>query len=230
MFRLKICGITNETDARLVAEAGADAIGLNFFSKSRRFVAPSRAREIAAALPPGVWKVGVFVNHSTDQIGELVETIGLDCIQLHGDEPAAILSRLPSNTRLVRAFQCGESGLAPLARYLEDCRSHGRVPDAVLIDADAGGDFGGSGRRADWTRIAKERSLAAPLPVILAGGLTPDTVAEAIRITRPDGVDVASGVEDRPGCKSAALIRQFVAEARSAFSRSQSEASSRRMT
>ena len=195
MFRIKICGITNVNDALAAASAGADAIGLNFFRKSRRFVEPQVAREIAAALPVDVLKVGVFVNHSDAEIAEVVDQVKLDCVQLHGDEAPESLAALPASVRVIRAYRCGISGLSELARYLEACRSCGRMPDAVLIDADANGEFGGTGRVADWSRIAKERDALGGIPLILAGGLTPDNVSSAIAAVRPDGVDVASGVE-----------------------------------
>lgn len=217
MFRIKICGITNVADARVAAEAGADALGLNFFSKSRRFVASAAAREIAAAVPAGVTRVGVFVNQSAAEISQIITALGLDCVQLHGDEPAEIVSELPVDVKIVRAFRCGRAGLAPLASYLKSCCAVGRVPDLVLVDADAAGEFGGSGQRADWARVARERDLIRGVPLVLAGGLAPENVAEAIATVRPDGVDVASGVESSPGNKDAAKVRGFVAAARAAF-------------
>jgi phosphoribosylanthranilate isomerase len=219
MFRIKICGITNEADARAAADAGADAVGFNFFRKSRRFVEPDAARRIAADLPAGVMRVGVFVNHSADEIANIVETVKLDCVQLHGDEPATILAELLTTVKIVRTFRCGGDGLAPLAKHWDESRKWGRMPDAVLIDADAGADFGGSGARADWPRIAADRGLLADVRLVLAGGLEPDNVAAAIAAVRPDGVDVASGVERYPGQKDATLIQRFVAEARAALAR-----------
>jgi phosphoribosylanthranilate isomerase len=217
MFGIKICGITNEADARAAADAGADAVGLNFFRKSRRFVEPDIARRIAAAMPAGVMRVGVFVNHSVGEIANIVESVGLDCVQLHGDEPATLLGELPATLKIVRAFRCGSDGLAPLAHYLDECLRLGRVPDAVLVDADAGAEYGGSGQRADWARIAADRELVGDVFLVLAGGLRPDNVAAAIGFVRPDGVDTASGVEIQPGEKDASLVRRFVAEARAAL-------------
>jgi phosphoribosylanthranilate isomerase len=138
-------------------------------------------------------------------------------VQLHGDERPEYLSRLPRKVSIVRAYRCGAQGLAPLRVYLDECRSLGRTPDAVLIDADAQGEFGGTGRVADWNRIAEERDLVGGVRLILSGGLTPANVAESIAAVQPDGVDVASGVESAPGRKDAALIQQFVAAARYAF-------------
>lgn len=217
MFRIKICGITNLNDALAAVDAGADAVGLNFFSKSRRFVDIGTAREIVAALPTGVSKVGVFVNHEAGEIAEILKHVELDFVQLHGDEPPTLLGQLPKNVGIVRAFRGGKEGLVKVSRYLDECRFLGRLPDAVLIDADAGTQFGGTGLLADWTLIAEQRAALAGLPLLLAGGLTPDNVAEAIAAVRPDGVDVASGVEREPGLKDKDLVTRFIAVARNAF-------------
>jgi phosphoribosylanthranilate isomerase len=218
-FRIKICGVTNRDDARAAADAGADAIGLNFFSKSRRFIDPLTARKVADEIPNRIMKVGVFVNHDAAEIVETVELVGLDAVQLQGDEPAKLLAELPVHLPIVRAHRCGREGLASLSRYLEECRSAGRLPDAVLIDADAGTDFGGSGKISDWATIARDRESLSGLPLILAGGLTPNNVAAAINAVSPDGVDVATGVEREPGSKDAELVTRFIAAARDAFAR-----------
>jgi phosphoribosylanthranilate isomerase len=218
MFRIKICGITNVDDARAAADGGADAVGFNFFSKSRRFVEPETARQVALALPPGIKRVGVFVNHDAPEIIAIKSFVGLDAIQLHGAERAEQLANLPADAILVRAYRCGGDGLAPLAHYLDGCRAAGRSPDAVLIDADAGSEFGGTGRAADWTRITHERAMLGGLPLILAGGLTPANVAAAIQAVRPAGVDVATGVECLPGIKDRELMMRFIEAARQGFS------------
>jgi phosphoribosylanthranilate isomerase len=215
-FWIKICGITNLDDARAAADAGADALGLNFFNKSRRFVEPHQARLIADSLPANILKVGVFVNHDADQITEIVRQVGLDAVQLHGDERPGLFTHLPTNVRIVRAHRCGRDGLVPLASYLDECHSLGRMPDAVLIDADAGISFGGSGNLADWALIRQQKDVLGGLPLVLAGGLTPDNVAAAIEAVSPNGVDVASGVECEPGQKDADLIARFVKTAREA--------------
>ena len=162
-------------------------------------------------------KVGVFVNHDVDEITAIVDQVKLDCVQLHGDEMPETLSALPQNVRVVRAHRCSAQGLSDLARYLNKCQSRGRVPDAVLIDADANGEFGGTGRVADWARITNDRDALGGIPLILAGGLTPDNVRHAIAAVRPDGVDVASGVEKNPAAKDHELIARFVDSARQAF-------------
>jgi phosphoribosylanthranilate isomerase len=217
MFRTKICGITNWPDAKAAVDAGADALGFNFYRRSKRFVEHEPTWHITTKLPADVISVGVFVNHAVNDIEETIEHLRLDCVQLHGEEPPTFLAELPKSVKIVRAFRCGAEGLAPLAEYLSECRAVGRMPDAVLIDADAGDDYGGSGAPADWARVAKDRRLIGNLSVILAGGLTPENVAAAITAVRPDGVDVASGVESSPGCKDANLVRRFVAEAQTAL-------------
>ena len=218
MFRIKICGITNVQDALTAASAGADAIGLNFYAKSQRFVKPDVAKKIAAAVPKGMTRVGVFVNATADEIATLVARVPLDFVQLHGDEPAALLAQLPKDALLIRAVRCGYEGLAPLARFISECRMHGRLPDAVLIDANASSDYGGTGQIADWQQIMRQREILDGVPLILAGGLTPTNVGDAIGLVHPDAVDVASGVENEPGRKNATLVAQFVASARLAFS------------
>jgi phosphoribosylanthranilate isomerase len=217
LFRIKICGITSVGDGRAAAGAGADAIGLNFWQQSKRYVRPEAAREIAAALPAGVTKVGVFVNATAEAIASIADEVGLDWIQLHGNEPAELLAKLPSWVPILRAFRCGTNGFEQLTTFLTESREVGRAPDAVLVDADAAGDFGGTGECVDWSRVARDRDLLAGMPLVLAGGLTPRNVAAAIQSVRPDGVDVASGVESRPGRKDAVLVEQFVAAARAGF-------------
>jgi phosphoribosylanthranilate isomerase len=219
MFHIKICGITSVHDAQMAARAGADAIGLNFWPRSKRYVELESARDIVAALTGDVAKVGVFVNASAEKIATTVERVGLDWIQLHGDEPAEVLAKLPPDIPILRAFRCGDDGLASLVKFLAASQTAGRSPDAVLIDAAADREYGGTGRRADWARIAEDRNLIGELPLVLAGGLTPLNVEAAIDAVRPTGVDVASGVESQPGRKNAALVDQFVSAAKAGFSR-----------
>jgi phosphoribosylanthranilate isomerase len=218
-FLVKICGITNSADAKAATDAGADAIGFNFFNKSRRFIKPAAARRIIEELPDRMLKVGVFVNKSAPDIASIVAEARLNAVQLHGDEPATILSQLPTHVRIVRAYRCTNEGLAPLERYLDECHSLGRMPDAVLIDADAGTAYGGSGELADWTLIREQQAALGGLPLILAGGLNPENVAAAVEAVKPAGVDVSSGVEREPGIKDAQRIEKFIAASREAASR-----------
>jgi phosphoribosylanthranilate isomerase len=219
VFRIKICGMTSIDDARAAVDAGADAIGLNFYQRSRRYILPEQAEQIAAAVPGEVTTVGVFVNATAEEINQIVDRVGLNCAQLHGDEPPTLSAQLPAQVLIVRAYRCGEEGLTPLAHHLTTCRARGRAPDAVLVDADARSDYGGTGRAADWSLVAKEREALGDVPLILAGGLTPENVGEAIAVVRPDGVDVASGVESGPGRKDAVLVARFIAAARDALDR-----------
>ena len=211
MFRIKICGITTVEDALLAAEAGADAIGLNFYERSPRYVTTERAKEICEALPASVAKVGVFVNSLPKGIVATAERVGLSAIQLHGDEGPdflGLLGKLP----VIKAFRCRESTLSSVRAFLDLCPESSH-PAAVLLDAHAPGNYGGTGEILDWQRLHAERHQLLGLPLILAGGLTPQNVAEAIRIAQPDAVDTASGVETSPGKKDAVKVRAFVAAA-----------------
>jgi phosphoribosylanthranilate isomerase len=218
-FLVKICGITSAVDAHAATDAGADALGFNFFNKSRRFIEPAAARQIVDELPDRMLKVGVFVNKSASEIASIVAEARLNAVQLHGDEPATILSQLPTHVRIVRAYRCTGEGLAPLERYLDECHSLGRMPDAVLIDSDAGAAYGGTGEQADWRLIREQQSALGGLPLILAGGLTSENVAGAIEAVRPAGVDVASGVEREPGIKDPQRIAEFISASRKAAAR-----------
>jgi phosphoribosylanthranilate isomerase len=224
MLRIKICGITNEADALAAAHAGADTIGLNFYPKSPRFIAPGFAWTILRAVPPQMGRVGVVVNEDSDTINRLLLGLGsiprggLQAIQLHGDEPPEILRTIRAKP-LIRARRFTDDGIAAIAADLEVCEKTGRLPDAVLIDAATPGRYGGTGTTVSWSGLADYRRWLRNVPLILAGGLTPDNVSEAIRVVRPHGVDVASGVESSPGKKDHAKVRDFVAAAREAFAR-----------
>ncbi|MCY2993248.1 MAG: phosphoribosylanthranilate isomerase [Planctomycetota bacterium] len=219
LFRIKICGITSVADAILAAESGADAVGLNFFPRSPRCVSPELARSIARALPPSVRKVGVFVNSPAEDVLRTAESVGLDLLQVHGDETPEDLCRLGS-WPLLRAFRLDSSGLGPVLGYLDHGRELGRLPEAILVDAFRPGAYGGTGTVADWKLVRDLGSRLAELPVVLAGGLTPANVAAAIAAAAPAAVDTASGVESSPGHKEAVLVRQFVQRALAAFAQS----------
>ncbi len=224
MFRVKICGITSEADARAVAAAGADAVGLNFFEKSPRFLVPERAEAVAAALPRGVVRVGLFVNATATRIRETWDQVGLDLIQLHGDEPPEFLRELKRRpVAVMRAFRLGEEGLAPILSYLRACRELNCVPELVLIDSYRKGHYGGTGAMADWDAAKRYPLDKWYPPFVLAGGLTAENVGEAIRTVYPSGVDTASGVETAPGKKDGKMVRRFVQAAREAFRALQSE-------
>jgi len=238
IFRVKICGITSVDDARAVAAAGADAVGLNFYAKSPRHVSVEKAREIVAALPREMVKVGLFVNAPAEEVCQTFDALGLDLIQLHGDEPPVYLTHL-GDRPVMRAFRFGPGGLQspkfldpdqPVRRtprvpdalesmgsYLGHCGRLGCTPRLVLADSYVEGTYGGSGRVADWERL-KGYPFGSPCPpLVLAGGLTPENVGEAIRTVRPAAVDTASGVESSPGRKDPAAVAAFVRAARHAF-------------
>jgi phosphoribosylanthranilate isomerase len=234
MFTIKICGVTTPEDALLAAEAGADAIGLNFYARSPRYVAPEPAAEIVRRLHERysgerLKVVGVFVNAALEQILSTIELLqaaagnqspaGL-VIQLHGDEPPEFLSELcrqRPDVPVVRAFRCRGADLRAEADYVQQCHALGALPHAALVDAYAPGNFGGTGQCIDWQAVAAGRQHLGGVPVILAGGLTAENVAAAIAAARPDGVDVASGVESAPGRKDAAKVAAFIAAARRAL-------------
>jgi phosphoribosylanthranilate isomerase len=216
MFAIKICGVTSVDDARAVAAAGADAIGLNFYAGSPRFLPLERAQHVAANIPANVLRVGLFVDAPAETICGAYDALGLDLIQLHGDEPPEFLAEL-GDRPVMRAFRVGAEGLRPVADYLGRCRELGTVPAMVLVDAFVADQRGGTGKTADWDALVAERHLLGDAKLVLAGGLTPDNVADAIRRVRPDAVDTASGVESSPGQKDHDAVRRFVAAARQAF-------------
>lgn len=216
MFRVKICGITHVQDGLQAVAAGADAVGLNFFTGSRRYVAPQIAREIVLSLPPGSKKVGVFVNAAADEVRELARLVGLDVIQLHGDEPPELIAEL-SDWPVVRAFRLDARGWEPCCQYIDRCQKHGALPSALLVDGFQTGEYGGTGTLPDWTIAAKYHEVGIGLPLLLAGGLRYENVAAAIAAVQPYGVDTASGVESSPGRKDAAKVAAFVAAARRAL-------------
>lgn len=204
-FLIKVCGVTTPEDAAAAVVAGAGAVGVNFSPRSKRYVgSEANAAEVLAAVPPGVLKVGVFVNVAPDAVQATADRIGLDRVQLHGDERPQDYTALPASV-LVRAVRVKDA--ASLAEA--DAWNAG----LYLYDA-FGPGYGGGGVRAPWAAIAA--CDRARRPFLLAGGLTPDNVAEAIQLVRPDGVDVASGVESAPGRKDAALLAAFVRAARAA--------------
>ena len=217
MFRVKICGITNVEDAVAAVEAGADAVGLNYYKYSPRHVDLRSAHRISRAVADRrATPVGVFVNHTFEEIQNAERFNELDAIQLHGDESPQLVAQIIRAVDVIRVRRLNE-GLAAIADDIEACRRAGRAPDALLIDAALPGSYGGTGTMAPWGTLADRGSLFLETPLILAGGLTPDNVAEAIRIVRPAAVDVASGVESSPGKKDPAKVRDFVANALGAF-------------
>ena len=201
---VKICGITSPADALAATGAGADALGLVFYEKSPRHVPLKTAAEIARQLPPFVIKVGVFVNPPEDLVTRAIGECGLNILQFHGDESPEYCRLFPVMT--IKAFRIKDAGsLKPLADY---------KTDAWLLDAHAPDQLGGTGAVFNWDLAVEAQKLGRP--VFLAGGLTPENVADAIRRVRPYAVDVSSGVEASPGKKDHAKVRAFVKAAKSA--------------
>ncbi len=215
MFRVKICGITNVGDARVATDAGADAIGLNFYSASPRFCGIEQARAISQNMPQSVCKVGVFVNATPAEIRATFDTAGLDAVQLHGDESPELLREL-RGLPVIRAFRVGRA-LAPVGGYLQACHRLACVPRMVLVDTLKPGQYGGTGATLDWRVLQGNRQVLQGVPLVLAGGLKPSNVVAAIAAVRPWAVDTASGVESSPGKKSPALVREFVEAAQAGF-------------
>ena len=219
VFRIKICGVTSVSDALAAVEAGADAIGLNFYSGSPRCIGVQEAKLIADAVSAEVDRVGVFVNAPADEIQQICQSAGLRAIQLHGDEPPELLKSLGHGWAVIRARRLGNRGLQAICDDIANCcQSAGFGPDAILIDAAMSGAYGGTGRTVDWSLLLDYQQWLGDVPLVLAGGLTPDNVAEAIQTVRPHAVDVSSGVESSPGIKDAIKMRDFVIAAREAFS------------
>ncbi len=204
-MKIKICGITNLEDAVAAIEAGANLLGFNFYRKSTRYIEPAAARSIVAQIRSGArvpQVIGVFVNSSALEIQSIMREVDLDQAQLHGDESVEML-------RQIKGFK------AIRPQSLEEAEKQARTygiegEPAVLIDAYRQGEYGGTGQVGDWSLAAR---IAQQQSILLAGGLTPENVTEAIRQVLPWGVDVASGVESAPGKKDVAKMRAFVAKA-----------------
>lgn len=200
--RVKICGITNSDDALAAADAGADAIGFVFFRSSPRFIEPDHAARIIRLLPPFVTSVGVFVNEIPRRIEEIISETGIDVVQLHGDEPPSSCSL---SRRVIKGFRVLDlssiDALMPYQGYVS----------AFLLDTYSPDRFGGTGRTFPWDIAVRAKRFGT---IILAGGLTPDNVDQAIETVKPFGVDVSSGVESVVGKKDIAKIQAFISRAR----------------
>ncbi len=201
---VKICGITTEEDALVAVGMGADALGFNFVPGSVRQISPAQARDIRRRLPAGVMSVGIFRNELPARVVEIANEVGLDAVQLHGNEGVEDTNRVAQSVQTtIKVFSAGDPALDRLDRY---------NADVVMIDAPEPG----SGRVFDWSVLdGRERGL----PLLLAGGLNPDNVESAIETVRPWGVDVATGVEASPGRKDPLKVRAFVSAAKEAGAR-----------
>ncbi len=205
MVKIKICGITNVEDAKVAVAAGADALGFVMYRKSPRFVEPAVVKAIVAGLPPFVLPVGVFVNEEPDRVRTLMDECGLALAQLHGDETASYCQNLERPVMKAIRLKDRRTFLA-LAEFQGRANVRG-----FLIDAFSNQAYGGTGQTVDWG-LAQE--VAQSMPVVLAGGLTPANVAEAITLVHPYGVDVSSGVELSPGKKDHEKVKDFIRAAR----------------
>jgi phosphoribosylanthranilate isomerase len=222
MTWVKVCGTTSVEDALAAVDAGVDALGFVFATSPRRVTA-EQVRVITTKLPASVEKVGVFVNESPERISEIVKSTGLTGVQLHGEESDRLLAEVNAmrtadgrKPKLYRAMHLPEHFASELNQgfsWPEDAAT----PDAILLDAGHGQVRGGSGKKFDWqAAVPLVEAIETQIPVIIAGGLDPENVAEAIRLFQPYGVDVVSGVEASPGKKDPAKVREFVRAARRA--------------
>jgi phosphoribosylanthranilate isomerase len=202
--QVKICGVTNVADALAAAGAGADLIGLNFYEKSPRYVTLATAVEISRALPPFVQRVGVFVNPAEDLVMRAIAGCGLNLLQFHGDESSDFCTQFGlMSMKAIRVRD--EKTLETMANY---------HTDAFLLDAFSPASLGGTGEMFNWELAVAAQKFGKP--IFLAGGLTPENVAAAVRQVRPFAVDVSSGVESAPGKKDSAKVRAFIQAVRNA--------------
>ncbi len=207
---MKICGLREPQQALKIAQMGADAVGL-VFASSPRWVSPQQARLVRDVLPPMVAAVGVFVNDDAETINRVAERVGLDLVQLHGEEPASIVEEL--SRPCVKAFAVRDAGWIEQVRaWLEAVGTHRRVA-GVLLDAYNPDVRGGTGERFNWEWVARARQagkLAGLPPLILSGGLDASVVSDAIEVVQPWAVDVSSGVESSPGVKDLRKVESFI--------------------
>ncbi len=202
MPKIKICGLTRPQDAQAAAELGTDAVGLVFYAKSKRCVDAAQAAEIAAALPPQVVKVALFVNESAEQIRRILEAVPIDVLQFHGDEAPEICRQFGKPYWKAVRVRSAQDIVGAAGRYADAA--------ALLLDAHIEGQYGGTGQVFDWRLLPD----TMPLPWILSGGLNPGNVAAAVRQTSAAWLDVSSGVEQAPGIKSRDLMADFIQKAR----------------
>ncbi|MFI2810452.1 phosphoribosylanthranilate isomerase [Microbulbifer sp. JSM ZJ756] len=204
-MQVKVCGITRADDAEMVARAGADALGLVFYERSPRHVTAPQAVSIAAVVPPFLTLVGLFVNASADEVNQVLARVPLNLLQFHGDETADYCEQF--GRPYIKALRMKDD-LDVVAAMAEHPGARG-----FLLDAYRPGVPGGTGESFDWQRVPQDSGQQ----IVLAGGLTPDNVATAIRTARPQGVDVSGGVESAPGIKDADRVYTFITAARQAL-------------
>ena len=206
MMKIKICGITNSDDALACAAAGVDMIGLNFYEQSPRYIRPDRACTIARTLPLSTQAVGIFVDTPVEEIRRVARDVGLRMVQLHGSESPEMCAKLARDFEIIKALRIDGGFDAQRASVYPMC--------TILLDTYDEWTAGGTGGVGDWELARATKKFASRL--ILAGGLSPENVTQAIATVEPDGVDVCSSVESAPGVKDPGRIQQFVAAARNA--------------
>ena len=203
-MRVKICGITRQEDVQAAVAAGADALGFVFAPRSRRVLHPDRAADLVRRVPPFISRVGLFMDQDIEQVSRVLDRVPLSLLQFHGREDAAFCRRF--GLPYVKALAMGSApSLALAERSFADAAG-------LLLDSHRSGETGGTGHTFDWADIPE-----LGLPLILAGGLTPDNVRQAVRQVRPWAVDVSSGVEDAPGVKNSEKMKMFISEAKSEY-------------
>jgi phosphoribosylanthranilate isomerase len=210
--RIKMCGTTNIEDAREAVHSGVDALGFIFVEKSLRHISLEKAREIVACLPPLVEMVGVFIDRDIQEVVEIIRAVGLSCVQLHGSEDPGYcrqIAQMAAPCKVIKAFRVG------LNSREEDFLKYNEVVRGFLLDTYIKGQAGGTGQVFDWRLI---KGLNLQRSVILAGGLRPENVLEAIQAVRPFGVDVNSGVEITPGIKDHRKLHELIVQVRLADS------------
>lgn len=206
---VKVCGLTTLDNAVDVANLGVDAIGLNFYRNSKRYISPEIAKEIVAALPNNVQPVGLFVNHSIEEVQHIAELTKISTLQFHGDESPEYVSQF-KNYQIIKAFRVNEANVDSLGDQIESFHTSGIELFGCLIDAHVAGEFGGTGQAAPWDLLTEVYDVERFPPLILAGGLNPENVQDAVNCVHPWGVDTASGVEASPGVKDLELTRKFI--------------------
>ena len=205
MTKIKICGITNEGDAKAAIDLGVDFLGFNFYAQSPRFITPGKAKEIISALSPGIAKVGVFVNEEISTIERTFRDCSLDFLQLHGDETVVFCEELKDkipDCKLIKVFRIdNEQDMGSIPEF-------GKITDYYLLDTYSADKFGGTGRTFSWNLACQVKKMGRP--IFLSGGLTPENVEEAVKKVEPFCVDVASGVESYSGKKNLEKMKLFV--------------------
>jgi phosphoribosylanthranilate isomerase len=202
--RVKICGMTRGRDIRAAVSCGADALGFVFAPGSKRVISPRRARELVQWVPAFVARVGLFLDQDAEQVGSILEQVPLSLLQFHGREDAAFCRQFGMPYIKAVSMNSGQA-----TEQVEQAEREFDDAAALLMDSHDPGGLGGTGRVFNWQRMGQ-----AGRPLILAGGLTPDNVREAVRLVQPWAVDVSSGVEDAPGIKNAAAMRRFIEQAK----------------